>query len=326
MYIHAKKSNKKIKNKAAAYSTAQRTRNVKQGPGFVDDRPEAKALESLHVMMNKSPIMSKKPPEIPKRMTVPTQRFSKSPHLMRKGREFDMRGNGPGEELDVRKGVLPGALLGGLAGAGIGALIGSIVPGIGTGIGALVGGALGALGGALAGHFLSCSASATGVSLGASGPINTGRKYGLRTPIIIRGTELADVLDSELVGASIDHTGSMAARPSARSNNSGFMPADNIPDDRHTSSIANHLSYYDNHGGDGSYSRLQMDLYKIPKCKINTPQSMSNSGYRIKRTVKREGAKVVGIVTKTAEAVTIGSHSSSKGLTAKKEAKVTLRE
>ncbi|MDP2105228.1 MAG: hypothetical protein Q8J76_04465, partial [Desulfobulbaceae bacterium] len=135
-------------------------------------------------------------------------------------------------------------------------------------------------------HRMICRASATGVSLGASGAINDGTLYGLRTPIIVRGTELGDVLDSELVGASIDHTGSMTSRPSARSNNSGFMAADNIPDDRHTSGISDHLSYFDNHGGDGSYSRLQMDLYKIPSCNITTPWPISNSGYRIKREVK----------------------------------------
>jgi hypothetical protein len=175
-------------------------------------------------------------------------------------------------------------------------------------------------------HRLLCNASATGVSLGASGPIDEDRKYGLRTPIIVHGTELAEVLDSELVGASIDHTGSMEARPSANSNNSGFMAADNIPDDRHTSSKRDHLSYFDDHGGDGSYARLQMDLYKIPSCNITDPAPIPNSGYRIKREVKAEGDKVVGIVTKTAEEVTIGDHTSSAGLTAIKEAKVTLRE
>lgn len=174
-------------------------------------------------------------------------------------------------------------------------------------------------------HRLLCRASATGVSLGASGPINDGTKYGLRTPIIVRGTELADVLDSELVGASIDHTGSMTSRPSARSNNSGFMPADNIPDDRHTSGISDHLSYFDSHGGDGSYARLQMDLYKIPSCNITTPWPIPNSGYRIKREVKAEGSKVVGIVTKTAEDVTIDGHTTTAGLTPIKQAKVTLR-
>jgi CheY-like chemotaxis protein len=151
------------------------------------------------------------------------------------------------------------------------------------------------------------------------------RSKGLRTPIIVRGTELADVLDSELVGASIDHTGSMTTRPSAKSNNSGFMPADSIPDDRHTSGIADHLSYYDNHGGDGSYSRLQMDLHKIPSCNVNTPWPIPNSGYRIKREVKAEGTKVVGIVTKTAEDVTIDGNSTTAGLTPRKQAKVTLR-
>jgi len=175
-------------------------------------------------------------------------------------------------------------------------------------------------------HRLLCNASATGVSLGASGPIDEETRYGLRTPIIVRGTELGDVLDSELVGTSIDHTGSMESRPSARSNNSGFMPADNIPDDRHRSSKADHLSYFDDHGGGGSYSRLQMDLYKIPSCDITNPAPIPNSGYRIKREVKAEGESVVGIVTKTAEEVTIGEHTTTAGLTAKKEAKVTLRE
>jgi hypothetical protein len=228
----------------------------------------------------------------------------------------DLRGEGDGYESDDREDVIKGALLGGLAGAAIGAAGGPAA--------ALVAGAIGAIGGGVAG-LLSCSASATGVSLGASGPINDGTVYGLRTPIIVRGTELADVLDSELVGASIDHTGSMVKRPSAKSSNSGFMAADKIPDDRHTSGIADHLSFFDGHGGDGSYSRLQMDLFKIPKCKIDTPQAMPNSGYRIKRSVKADGGKVVGVVIKTAEAVTIDGHKTTPGLTAKKEAKVTLR-
>lgn len=170
-----------------------------------------------------------------------------------------------------------------------------------------------------------CRATATGVSLGFSRAIHGAGKYGLRTPIIVHGTHVGDVLDSELVGTSIDHTGSMVSRPSARSNNSGFMRADRIPDDRHASGIADHLDYFDNHGGDGSYSRLQMDLYKIPTCGINTPRAMPNSGYRIKRTVRAEGTSVVGIVKKTAEAVTIGAYTTAAGLTRRREARVTLR-
>jgi hypothetical protein len=69
-----------------------------------------------------------------------------------------------------------------------------------------------------------------------------------------------------------------------------------------------------------------MDLYKIPSCDITNPAPIPNSGYRIKREVKAEGESVVGIVTKTAEEVTIGEHTTTAGLTAKKEAKVTLRE
>jgi len=242
--------------------------------------------------------------------------------LMKSG--ADMRGEGAELELDDRPDVVTSAVVGGVAGAAGGASIGGqIMPGLGGAVGAVLGGIAGAIGGAISG--VPCSASASGVALGASGPINDGTVYGLRTPINVWGTELADVLDSESVGASIDHTGSMVARPSATSNNSGFMAADSIPDDRHTSGIADHLSFFDQHGGDGSYSRLQMDLFKIPKCGINTPQPMPNSGYRVKRHVKAEGTSVVGIITKTAEAVTVGSNSSTPGITPKKEAKVTLR-
>ncbi len=170
-----------------------------------------------------------------------------------------------------------------------------------------------------------CSASATGISLGASSAFNDGTDHGLITPIIVRGTNLADVLDSELVSPSVDHHGSFATIPSVVSGTSGFMPANSIPPDRHLANNAWTLSVFDGHGGDGDLSFLQMDLFTIPTCGINTPQDMPNSGYRIKRTVKQEGTKVVGIVEKTAEAVTIGSHSSTPGLTAKKEAKVTLR-
>jgi hypothetical protein len=168
-------------------------------------------------------------------------------------------------------------------------------------------------------------ASATGVSLGGSGPIHTDTRYGLRTPIRVRGTDLGNVLDSELVGSSIDHTGSMEQRPSAKSNNSGFMPADNIPDDRHTSNIANHLRHFDDHGGAGSYSRLQMDLYKIHSQGIDEPRPIPNSGYRIKREVEADGDDVIGIVTKTAEAVSIGDKATGPGLTASKQARVKIR-
>ena len=142
-------------------------------------------------------------------------------------------------------------------------------------------------------HRILCRASATGVSLGVSGPINDGRKYGLRTPIIVRGTVLGDVLDSELVGTSINHTGSMASRPPTTGQNSGWMPADRIPPDNHTSSISDHLSYFDRHGGNGSYTNLQMDLYKIPACNITTPWPIPNSGYRIKRGPAEEPPKVL---------------------------------
>jgi hypothetical protein len=68
-----------------------------------------------------------------------------------------------------------------------------------------------------------------------------------------------------------------------------------------------------------------MDLYKIPAQGIDEPVAMPNSGYRITREVKAEGSDVVGVVTKTAEAVTIGEKTSTPGLTAQKQAKVTLR-
>jgi hypothetical protein len=214
-----------------------------------------------------------------------------------------------------------GAVAGGLVGAAIGAAVGGPVGAlVGAGIGAVVGG----VGGALVGGG-GCTASATGVALGASSAFNDGIDHGLITPITVRGTELADVQDSELVSSSVDHHGCFSPIPSTVSSTSGFMAANSIPPDRHLANNAWTLSAFDSHGGDGDLSFLQTDLFKIPKCGINTAQDMPNSGYRIKRTVKSEGTKVVGIVTKSAEAVSIGSHSSTPGLTAKKEAKVTLR-
>lgn len=165
----------------------------------------------------------------------------------------------------------------------------------------------------------------TGVALGTGYAEKTDTKYGLVTPIIIRGTQLDKVMDSELVGASIDHTGSFASRPSAKSNNSGFMKADKIPDDHHSSGIADHLKYFDNHGGDGSYSRLQMDLYKIPSVSGETIKAIPSSGYRIKRSVKKVGEKVVGTVTKTPEACTIDSYTTTEGLGPSATADVTIR-
>lgn len=170
-----------------------------------------------------------------------------------------------------------------------------------------------------------CTASATGVSLGASTGFNDGTSHGLITPIIVRGSDLANVQDSEQVSPSVDHTGSFAGMPSVVSNTSGFMAADNIPPDRHLGGNAHALDRFDNHGGDGTWSFLQLDIFKIPSCGITTATAMPNSGYRIKREVKRDGASVKGIVTKSAEAVTVNGFTSTAGLTAEKKAEVTLR-
>lgn len=167
--------------------------------------------------------------------------------------------------------------------------------------------------------------SATGVSLGTSYAINDGVEYGLGTPITIQGSELDKVLDSELVSISSNHTGSMTTKSPTTGINSGFMQADEVDVDEHTSSIQDHLYYYDNCGGNGSYENLQMDLFKIPSMGINSDQPMPNSGYKIKREIQQQGTDIVGIVTKTAEAVSIDSFSSSKGLTDSSQATVKLR-
>ncbi|GEM_PF-2279523 len=173
----------------------------------------------------------------------------------------------------------------------------------------------------------SCSASATGVALGPSTAVNDGTRWGMITPIIVRGSNLSQVQDSESVSSSIDHTGCFSTRPSARSSNSGWMPADQIPPDNHTSGISDHLSYFDNNGGGTcSYSRLQLDLFKIPSCGINTPQPIPHSGYRLKREIKGEGGtRVRATITKTAEAVTVDGKSTTAGLTAKREETMIIR-
>ncbi|CAN5791139.1 hypothetical protein BH11BAC3_BH11BAC3_18190 [soil metagenome] len=170
-----------------------------------------------------------------------------------------------------------------------------------------------------------CTASATGVSLGASNAFNDGTSHGLITPITVRGTDLADVQDSEQVSASVDHTGSFSGMASVVSNTSGFMAADNIPPDRHLDGNSHTLNRFDNNGGDGTWAFLQLDIIKIPSCGISTAVAMPNSGYRIKREVKAVGTSVKGIVTKTAEAVSVNGFTASAGLTVSKKAEVVLR-
>jgi hypothetical protein len=171
-----------------------------------------------------------------------------------------------------------------------------------------------------------CTASATGVSLGASTALNDAGSFGLITPITVQGTDLSNVLDSELVSPSVDHTGCFSAVPNMISSTSSWMAADNIPPDNHTFPKRLALSTFDANGGNGSISFLQMDLYKIPTCGINSPVAMPNSGYRIKHELQGTvGGRVKAITTKTAEAVTIDTFTTTAGLTASKRAENIIR-
>jgi hypothetical protein len=171
-----------------------------------------------------------------------------------------------------------------------------------------------------------CTASATGVSLGASTALNNAGSFGLITPITVHGTDLANVLDSELVSPSVDHTGCFSSVASMVSSTSSWMAADNIPPDNHTFPKRLALSTFDANGGAGSISFLQMDLYKIPTCGINSPVAMPNSGYRIKHELSGAvGGTVRAVTTKTAEAVTIDAFTTTAGLTASKRAENTIR-
>jgi len=149
-------------------------------------------------------------------------------------------------------------------------------------------------------------------------PINTPTGAGMEIQIAVQmsgsNAELPFVQDSEVVGTSFNHAGSCTTLAPFTSNNSNFMSAFNIPNDRHQSSRAMIIDRADNHGGSGSYARNQLDIYNHARYGIFNPLAIPNSGYRITRSIiAGPGTRLVFRVDKTPEACTVRGFSTTLG-------------
>ena len=191
--------------------------------------------------------------------------------------------------------------LGGLIGGGIGALVGAVggffLGGPG---GAIVGGIGGAAIGAGIGAGIAGSRCPVPVAVRNGprhAPIDTADSAGMAIAITLtsstgRDADMASVQDSEQVSSSFNHTGSYAAVPPGRSNNSGYMAGYPIGDDQHSEPKATIIDCADNHGGNGSMERHQLDTFTAPACGITTPRAIPASGYLIRRIITVTGTQI----------------------------------
>jgi hypothetical protein len=121
-------------------------------------------------------------------------------------------------------------------------------------------------------------------------PIDSGNRVGMEIAITIssstgKDADMAMIQDSEQVSLSYNHTGSFAGLKPLPSDQSGFMPGYPIPNDRHTAPRSQLIDRADNHGGNGSFDKDQLDIFKDPPCGVPTPQAIPDSGYLIRRSI-----------------------------------------
>jgi hypothetical protein len=70
----------------------------------------------------------------------------------------------------------------------------------------------------------------------------------------------------------------------------------------------------DNHGGDGSFNRHQLDIFTAPACGIPAPQAIPASGYLITRVITvGPGTQISFRVEKSPAACTVNGFSTTPG-------------
>ena len=161
-------------------------------------------------------------------------------------------------------------------------------------------------------------------------PIDDPDEVGMEIAITVQSSgvpaDMASVLDTEQVSLSFDHTGSFVGTPPIASRQSDFMPGVNIPNDRHGASRAGMIAQADNHGGAGSFSKYQLDIYKHPHYAIINPLVIPNSGYRITRSIIADtGTKLRFRVEKRPEACTVNGFTTEAGPSTMQTNEVVLR-
>jgi hypothetical protein len=150
-------------------------------------------------------------------------------------------------------------------------------------------------------------------------PIDEADTVGMEIAITVRSSsgnnaDMAAVQDSEQVSDSFNHTGCFTGEAPLASSQSGFMPAVNIPNDRHGIGRAYIVDRADNHGGSGAFEKHQLDIFKYPAAGITTPQVIPNSGYLIKRIVTQgPGSTIKFKVEKRPAACTVNGFTTAAG-------------
>ena len=149
-------------------------------------------------------------------------------------------------------------------------------------------------------------------------PIDSGDRVGMSIAITISSSsgvdaDMAAIQDSEQVGLSYNHTGCMSGVPPLPSSQSGFMPGHPIPDDQHAWSKAAIINLADNHGGNGSFEKKQLDIYKDPAGGVTTATAIPASGYIIKRIITKTGTSISFRTEKRAAAATVNGYTTSAG-------------
>ncbi len=150
-------------------------------------------------------------------------------------------------------------------------------------------------------------------------PIDEPLVIGMEIQITVQSSsgdnaDMASVQDSEQVSPSLDHTGSFAGLPPIIGNVSGFMAAVGIPNDRHRVGRAHFTDRADNHGGTGSISFQQLDIYTHPRYAIFNPLVIPNSGYRITQTITAGPGTQLRLRTdKAPEACTVNGFTTTAG-------------
>lgn len=163
-------------------------------------------------------------------------------------------------------------------------------------------------------------------------PIDTPDFVGMEIAITVRYTgsqaDLANVQDSEQVDTlSFAHTGSFSSIPPLRSGTSRFMPATKIPNDQHAASRKLVLDVADNHGGSGSVSKRQLDIYADPRHGVVAPMVIPNSGYLIRRSIiAGPGTRVSLLTEKEPTACTVGSFTTDAGPSPRQSDEVVVRQ
>ncbi len=149
--------------------------------------------------------------------------------------------------------------------------------------------------------------------------INTSSAVGMQIAIAVKSetgndSDLDEVLDSEQVTASVNHTGCFAGLGPITGATSGFMPATTVPPDNHTIGKSLIIGCVDSHGGGGSLGFRQLDIFKCSRCGMANPAVIPNSGYLITHTVTtRPAGGIANVTSKTPAGCTVNGYSTGAG-------------